>query len=203
MNKIPRTIFIFLVASLLISGCSAPRSAKHTLDDFGFLQRGAAYDQVVQKLGDPQGQSDASAPFVTYTYDLKDGSKVYLGFLKQADYLDTAYYYQGKEMKSIVTASANLPSGVVRQLTLDDFQALKAGAKYFDDVYSHFGPPNDFAVFEGGALSIIYYLKDGGRIALNSDYGWDCFKRVGYSPDSSGGNWQVLSEDTQGLCGGK
>ncbi|NOY98981.1 MAG: hypothetical protein GXP40_07240, partial [Chloroflexi bacterium] len=91
-----------------------------------------------------------------------------------------------------------------RELTLQDFEGIVAGTDYME-IYNRVGAPDEYYYFEyftGSRFSLIYYLSDGGRIAFNSrpDAGFGCFERMGYSPDASGSNWQVLSEDVEGKC---
>lgn len=202
MKKMTQILGLLLII-ILDSGCIASLP-KHTLDDFNFLEKGIRYEDVIQEVGEPQDQIVGSSAFITYVYEVEEGNRVYLGFLRQADYLDTAYIYQqtndGDILISLIPPSLSLPAGVQRQLILDDFEGLVAGIRYFPDVYNQVGPPNDFAIFEGGSLSLIYYLGNGERIALNSPHGFGCISRIGYSPESFGGNWTVLSEDTEGIC---
>lgn len=129
-----------LALEFVISVCTSCSASKLTLDDFGFLEKGMTYKQVVQILGRPNDQIEYSPAFITYIYELEDKNLVYLGFLQQADFLDTAYYYQqiddGLRFTPIIPKSLSLPSGIQRDLSFSDFDGLIAGIQYFPDVYN-------------------------------------------------------------------
>jgi hypothetical protein len=103
----------------------------------------------------------------------------------------------------LIPASQGLPSGIQRHLVQSDFNELSAGMEFFPGVYRQIGPPNISGLFEGGDVSLVYYLSDGARIAMHTHGGYGCISLILYSPDSFGGNWTVLSEDTEGICEGK
>ncbi len=207
MNKhphIPVWLFIFIS---LFSACTLFPSSHLTLEDFSFLERGMNYEQVVERLDEPQDSIVGSSAFVTYVYKLETGDPVYLGFYSQADYLDSAYTYlhtiDGDVFTSLVPTSLDLPSGLHRALALSDFEGIIAGMDFFPDIYRQVGPPNISALFEGGDVSLVYYLNDGGRIAMITHGGYGCISLISYSPESFGLNWTTLSEDTEGKCGGE
>jgi len=205
-NYIFSFITLFFLASL-ISTCTFFPSHPLTLSDFSFLERGMNFEQIVDRLGEPDDSIAGSPAFVTYIYELETGDLVYLGFYSQADYLDSAYLldYEGEAQKWLVPSAFDFPFpfGIQRSITLDDFEGLVAGECSFWDVYNQVGSPNDLIIFEGAHYSIIYFLNDGARVALNTAGGLGCIRRIGYSPESFGGNWTVLSEDTEGKCGGE
>jgi hypothetical protein len=164
--------------------------------------------QAVERLGEPDECTQGSAVFLTCEYRIDDGGTVYLGYLRQADYLDRAYANQGNGegdyvFISLVPASLELPAGVQRQLTLEDFEGLSAGMEFFPDIYNQVGPPNNGGIFEGGYVSLVYSLSSGGRIAMQTHGGYGCISEISYSPDSFGPSWTILSEDTEEKCTGE
>lgn len=208
MKKKPvRIFFSSLIVSAFFSTCASFPSSHLTVDDFSFLERGMNYEQVVERLGEPQDSIVGSPAFVTYVYKLETGDPVYLGFYSQANYLDSAYYYLTDEdeenLKWLIPDSLDLPSGIQRDLSLGDFEGLTAGMEYFPDVYNRAGPPSISGLFEGGDVSLVYYLSDGGRVAMQTHGGYGCISLISYSPESFGPNWTVLSEDTEGKCEGE
>jgi hypothetical protein len=196
---------IFIVSTFL--SCTSVYKPNLILDDIKLLKKGMTHNQVEEILGKPEKRIVGSSAFTSDIYKLVTNETVYLGFLEQSDYLDSAYYFSitddSNNPKYIIPDSLDLPSEVNRTLTLEDFEELEAGIDYFSNVYTQVGPPNDLIIFEGGRSSLIYYLSDGGRIGLNSESGVACISRIGYSPKSFGDDWRVLSEDTEGICKGK
>jgi hypothetical protein len=172
------SFFKLFILTSLISACTLSISSHLTLDDFSFLERGMNYEQVVERLGEPQDSIVGSLAFVTYIYELETGDPVYLGFYSQANYLDSVYLfnYEGEAQKWLIPSTFDFPSGIQRSITLNDFDGLVAGECSFWDVYNQVGSPNDLVMFEGAHYSIIYFLNDGARVALNAHGGLGCKK---------------------------
>jgi hypothetical protein len=192
-----------LFITLPLLSCTNTSSSKPSLDDLQILEKGMTHEQVVDVLGDPTKQIKGSPAFVTYVYELKTGEMAYLGFLAQDDYLDSAYYVASDtegNLEYVIPDSLDLPSGIERILTFNDFNGVEAGSNYFKDIYNRVGPPNELIMSEGGNFSLIYILSDGGRIGLNTIRGVSCITRIGYSSKSFGGDWKVLSQDNEGKC---
>lgn len=204
MKKDLCAILLSLTMLWQITSCVFLPSSRHTSEDFEFLEKGMSYEEVVAVLGEPSDEIVGSSAFTTYLYVLETGEPVYLGFLVEANYLDSAYShdYGEEEGESIpfIPPSMELPAGVHRTLVLEDFDGITAGMKLYPDIYRQVGPPNIGAIFEGGDVALVFYLQDGGRIAMQTHGGFGCIDEVSYSPVSFGADWVTLSTDSEGIC---
>ena len=206
MNKRQNGLQIMtVVVVFLLSSCVHKNSNTHTVDDFESLEKGMTYEQVINALGEPVDRINGSPAFVTYVYKIMD-IPIYIGFIAQANYLDTAYYYteanNPQSIVNIIPSSVSIPGGIERKLTLSDFDDLEAGTMFFPDAYSKVGPPDNLGAMSG-LFSSIYYLEDGGRISLQTYGNVGCIYKIVYSPKSYGDDLRTLSEDTGGKCNEK
>jgi hypothetical protein len=189
----------------LLSACGPQNSKTPTLDEFESVEKGMTHEQIINVLGEPDNRIIGSPAFVTYVYYIME-VPVYLGFISQANYLDSAYYFSEdnnpQSLVNIIPSSVSLPEGIKRKLTLSDFDDLEAGTMFFPDAYSKVGPPDNLGAMSG-LFSSVYYLDDGGRISLQTYGNVGCIRKIVYSPKSYGDDLSTLSEDTEGKCNEK
>ena len=75
-----RLVFILLLLAVFLAGCAKPGcdGKGDTVEDFKFLERGMSYKEIKACVGPYDSTGGSMRIFLLY--DLKDGSRVILGF---------------------------------------------------------------------------------------------------------------------------
>jgi hypothetical protein len=75
-----RKIVLAIMFLTIITACSDTGLPKHDISDFSFLKKGMSYQQIVDKVGEPDEEVGSGA--YIYIYYLSDGRSVALSFIQ-------------------------------------------------------------------------------------------------------------------------
>jgi hypothetical protein len=95
-----------LVIILLIISCSV--KSLPSLSDFSFIDIGMSYDDIVERVGEPD--RDVGSGVYLFVYDLNDGGEIMLSFISLESLQAVYHYEQQTEDCSILLGDANGPA---------------------------------------------------------------------------------------------